>query len=167
MPRYLLLLGSNIEPEVHLPRALRNLEARFEVRDASRVIESEAVGCDGAPLFHNQAVVLRSDLDSDGLRDQLRALEAEHGRERGEEPNAPRTLDVDIIFALAASDAVADDPVPDERPLDHHYGAVALADVLPEAIVAGRSLAAHRDALGEPSEPFRLIEFHDEAVPEA
>ncbi|MHC4820270.1 MAG: 2-amino-4-hydroxy-6-hydroxymethyldihydropteridine diphosphokinase [Planctomycetota bacterium] len=167
MPRYLLLLGSNIEPEMHLPGALRELEQRYEVRDASRVVESDAVCDSDEPRFRNQAVLLRSDLDTAALREELRALEAEHGRVRTENPNAPRTLDVDIILRLGEADTVAGDPVPDAEPLRHHYGALTLADVLPEAVVEGLTLAEHRDALGAPPETLAVLPLHDEAGTEA
>ena len=39
-----------------------------------------------------------TDLEPEQLRDELRRIEAEQGRQRGPDRNAPRTLDLDIVY---------------------------------------------------------------------
>ena len=64
MPRYVLLLGSNVEREANLARAEAALDRDLEVLARSRVHESEAVGDPGGPRFFNRAMLVRSGLDA-------------------------------------------------------------------------------------------------------
>jgi 2-amino-4-hydroxy-6-hydroxymethyldihydropteridine diphosphokinase len=97
MGRAYLSLGSNIDAARWLGAAVRELRARFGTLDVSPVYRSAAVGFDG-PDFLNLAVALDSDLGPDALNDWLHALEDRHGRVRGGERYADRTLDVDIVL---------------------------------------------------------------------
>ncbi|MDT4761783.1 2-amino-4-hydroxy-6-hydroxymethyldihydropteridine diphosphokinase [Sphaerochaeta sp. PS] len=93
-----LLLGSNIEPEDNLPRAIVLLQKHLCLIQTSSVWESRAVGSDG-PNFLNAAVLATTSLDADTLRlHLLRPLEAQLGRVRTSDKNAPRTLDIDLII---------------------------------------------------------------------
>lgn len=55
----------------------------------------------GGPDFHNAVLVLHTALAPLDLLDLLQAIEAEHGRERPYR-NAPRTLDLDLLWHAAA-----------------------------------------------------------------
>lgn len=95
--RVCLILGSNIDPELNIQRALRKLEQIFPVEGVSAVWETPAVGSDG-PNFLNAAVVIYTSLDPRSLKEQLlRPLEARLGRVRTADKFAPRTLDIDIV----------------------------------------------------------------------
>ena len=63
MARAYLSLGSNQQPERHLPQAVEELRARFGALLASPWYRTAAVGFDG-PDFVNGAVVI----DSDAMR---------------------------------------------------------------------------------------------------
>lgn len=97
MGRAYLSLGSNIDAERWLSAAVAELRARFGALDVSPVYRSAAVGFDG-PDFFNLAVGLDSDLGPEALNDWLHALEDRHGRVRGGDRYASRTLDVDIVL---------------------------------------------------------------------
>lgn len=90
-------LGSNIEPERNLPRALALLQERSKVEAFSSAWRSQAVGSPG-PDFLNAAARLRTPLDQPALKKMLRDIEADLGRVRGGNPNAPRTIDLDIVL---------------------------------------------------------------------
>jgi 2-amino-4-hydroxy-6-hydroxymethyldihydropteridine diphosphokinase len=99
MHEAVLLLGSNIDPEPHLARALELLRARFDVRAASRVYRSPAVGGRAPqPDFLNQALRLRTDCPPRARREACRRLEERLGRQRGKDRFAPRTIDIDVIL---------------------------------------------------------------------
>ena len=92
-----LSLGSNLEPERHLPAAAQALRERFGPVVFSPVYRTPAVGFEG-PDFLNAAAVLQTDLDPYELNQWLHALEDAQGRQRGGERFSSRTLDIDIVF---------------------------------------------------------------------
>src|SRR4051812_19028376 len=97
MGRAYLSLGSNLDAARWLAAGVAELRARFGALDISPVYRSAAVGFDG-PDFLNLAVALESDLAPEALNDWLHALEDRHGRVRGGDRYADRTLDVDIVL---------------------------------------------------------------------
>lgn len=97
MHRAYLSLGSNQEPERHLPQALDELRARFSDLQVSPTYRTPALGFEG-PDFLNLAVILSTDLDAPALDAWLHALEDEHGRRRDVPRFSSRPLDIDIVF---------------------------------------------------------------------
>ncbi len=96
--RICLSLGSNIRPELALPQAVQKLHGLFLVERVSQVWESAAVGAAG-PNFLNAALLLRAPYEPYALKEQvLRPLEAQLGRVRSADKNAPRTIDLDVIL---------------------------------------------------------------------
>jgi 2-amino-4-hydroxy-6-hydroxymethyldihydropteridine diphosphokinase len=123
MPAAYLSLGSNIDPEHHLPRAVAALARLGPVRATSKVYESEAVGPAGQPRFLNAAVRLDVEMSESELRRRLREIESDLGRVRTEVKFAPRTIDLDLIALRAFVD-------PDVS--RRAYLAVTLAEIAPE-----------------------------------
>lgn len=161
MGRAYLSLGSNIDAGRWLGPAVRELRARFGALDVSPVYRSAAVGFDG-PDFLNLAVALDSDLGPEALNDWLHALEDRHGRVRGGERYADRTLDVDIVLY---DDLVLSGEGHLELPrgeLRHAFVLKPLADIAPYVRhpVDGRSLGELWAAFPADSEPLVV----DEAV---
>jgi 2-amino-4-hydroxy-6-hydroxymethyldihydropteridine diphosphokinase len=109
---YLVSLGSNIDPEKSVPAAMRLLETRFEGLRSSPLYDVEAVGqAEDAPRFRNGALRLSTDLLPDALRVVLRRVEEACGRRRSADRFAPRTMDLDLVFAAPG--------VPDAGTLPH------------------------------------------------
>ncbi len=93
-----LSLGSNIQPEVHLPQAIRMLREQGRVEAVSGVWQTHAVGSDG-PDFLNACALFLSGLQPDDLKEQVaRPIEAKLGRVRSADKNAPRTIDLDVLL---------------------------------------------------------------------
>jgi 2-amino-4-hydroxy-6-hydroxymethyldihydropteridine diphosphokinase len=93
-----LLLGSNIEPEQNIPRAVLLLQAMLTILKVSPIWESASVDC-CYPDFLNMAVLVSTSLDAPQLKVQvLRPLEAQMGRVRTDDKNASRPIDFDIIL---------------------------------------------------------------------
>ena len=93
-----LSLGSNIEPEINLLKAIQGLKSVFEVVAVSSIWQSPAVGFEGDD-FLNAVVEIKTPLSPDSLKNEiLRPLEALLGRTRTEEKFSPRMVDIDILL---------------------------------------------------------------------
>ncbi|MDQ6971309.1 MAG: 2-amino-4-hydroxy-6-hydroxymethyldihydropteridine diphosphokinase [Mariprofundaceae bacterium] len=97
--RYLVGMGSNIEPEHHLKAAASAIRAGFSGARFSAVYASPAVGMDEAADFLTACCSLQSDMAPEALAAWLKHLEDEHGRDRSHGSWKPRTLDLDILMA--------------------------------------------------------------------
>ncbi len=119
-----LLLGSNIEPEQNLPRAIELLRETVTVVRSSSVWQSPPIGADG-PDFLNLALLVSTSMQADQLKEQvLRPLEARLGRVRTADKYAPRTIDLDIILF--------DEKVMDPDLFRYAHRAVPVGEILPE-----------------------------------
>lgn len=129
-----LLLGSNIEPERNLPRAIELLRREVTVQRSSSVWQTPAVGENG-PDFLNMALMITTSLSAAELKEKvIRPLEARLGRIRSTDKNAPRPIDVDII--------TFDEQVVDSDLFRYAHRAVPVAEILPEILSpTGDSLA--------------------------
>jgi 2-amino-4-hydroxy-6-hydroxymethyldihydropteridine diphosphokinase len=133
-------LGSNLEDPV---RQLRDgLEALGKLPDTrivrvSSFYRSAPVGYADQPDFVNAVAVIETGLAPRALLDALLAIERQHGRVR-EFPNAPRTLDLDIV---AYGDRIVDEPglaIPHPRMHERAFVMVPLAEIAPDAAIPGR-----------------------------
>jgi len=93
-----LNLGSNIQPEINLVKAIQILSEHGEIREVSNAWESRSVGAP-APNYLNACVLFLSPLNKADLKEKvIRPIEARLGRERSEDKYIPRTMDIDIIL---------------------------------------------------------------------
>ena len=91
------MLGSNIQPEVNIPRALGFLNRSFTISQISNTWQTHSVGIDAADFF-NTAVEIETGLDESLLKEKcLCHIEEVLGRIRENDKNAPRTIDIDIV----------------------------------------------------------------------
>jgi 2-amino-4-hydroxy-6-hydroxymethyldihydropteridine diphosphokinase len=96
--RAYLSLGSNIQPEVNLPRAIDLLYGYGEILKISSAWESKSVGSEG-PNFLNACVLFSTPLSYSELKDQVTyPIESQLGRKRSADKYAPRTIDIDIVL---------------------------------------------------------------------
>jgi 2-amino-4-hydroxy-6-hydroxymethyldihydropteridine diphosphokinase len=97
-------LGGNISPRCdHLRRAVAALRALHEgPPDAfliSGVFETEPVGCaPGTAPFLNAAAELSTSLEPERLLELLHDIEVQGGRPASHGVNAPRTIDLDLLY---------------------------------------------------------------------
>jgi 2-amino-4-hydroxy-6-hydroxymethyldihydropteridine diphosphokinase len=94
-----LNLGSNIEPEANLVKAIRLLKTYGEIQKVSSAWESRSLGAVG-PNYLNACVAFISPfLMPLELKDRIiRPIEAQLGRKRSENKFDPRTIDIDIVL---------------------------------------------------------------------
>ena len=136
--RAFVAMGSNIEPERHLPRAAARLTELGAVVAVSSVYQSAAVGPRPAPDFLNAALVVETDLDPRAIRSRLREIEANLGRLRTADRYAPRTIDLDLCLLgeIRLDDGVLTLPDPDV--LERAYLARVLSELDAEHPYPGR-----------------------------
>lgn len=133
-------MGSNLDnPERQIRSGLRELAALPETRfaGASSLYRSAPVGYRDQPDFVNAVACVETTLTPHALLDHLLAIERRHGRVR-EFPNAPRTLDLDIVLY---GDLALDEPrltIPHPRMCERDFVIVPLAEIAPDAVVPGR-----------------------------
>lgn len=119
-----LLLGSNIEPEQNIPRAVSLLHERITILQVSSVWESASAEC-CYPDYLNLAVLVSTRLNAAELKEQvLRPLEAQMGRVRTEDKNAARPIDIDIILF--------DGALLDPTLLQFAFRAAPVAEIFPD-----------------------------------
>jgi 2-amino-4-hydroxy-6-hydroxymethyldihydropteridine diphosphokinase len=108
--RAFISLGSNIDPEKHLPAAVHALSRLGSVVAVSSAYQNPAAGPTAQPIFLNAAALIETQLQAQDLRRNLRQLEAMMGRVRSGDKYAPRVIDLDLVILLetgAAEDAGA------------------------------------------------------------
>lgn len=119
-----LLVGSNLRAEENLRLAVERLQEKVVILRTSSVWKTAPVGSDG-PDFLNLALMISTPLEAVELKAQvLRPLEAEMGRVRSADKNAPRPIDLDMI--------VFDGSIIDSLLWKHAYRAVPVAELLPD-----------------------------------
>ena len=90
-------LGSNIDPEENIGKARDAIAGEFKIIKSSSFVETEPIGYKEQRNFINGALLIETDMDIHGLKSWLRALESDMGRERTENRDGPRTIDLDIL----------------------------------------------------------------------
>ena len=113
MPEALVGLGSNVEPDRHLPAAVRLLAERLDVRALSSAWATPPVGPAGQLPFLNAAALVATDLAPGALKaGVLREVERCLGRVRTGDRFAPRTIDLDLVIYPASGGPPAEEPGP-------------------------------------------------------
>ena len=121
-----LSLGSNVQPEIYLPKAIDLLREHGQVKEISSVWESRAVGSNG-PNFLNLCLLFVTFIAPENLKEQIiHPIESGLGRVRSENKNAPRTIDIDIVMADG-------DPVNLEF-WNYAFIVVPMADIAPKLL---------------------------------
>ena len=93
-----LSLGSNIQPEENLVRAVKLLQQYGEIEAISNAWESKSVGAEG-PNYLNACISFVCPLSPSGLKEQvISPIEQALGRIRTGNKFAPRTMDIDIVI---------------------------------------------------------------------
>ena len=130
-------LGSNLGDRLaHLREARQSIAALpdVEILASSPVYETEPVdvppGFSDMP-FLNAILLIHAVLDIGHLHDELMAVESRMGRRRSNERNAPRPMDIDIIYAGTLVLETGRLIVPHPRWADRRFVVQPLADVRP------------------------------------
>jgi 2-amino-4-hydroxy-6-hydroxymethyldihydropteridine diphosphokinase len=102
----------------------------------SALYETEPVGCElGAAKFLNAVLEIGFEGDAERLLQGLRAIEASLGRQRDHVQNAPRTLDLDLLYVGGRVIDRAELQLPHPRMQTRRFVLAPLADIRSELIL--------------------------------
>ena len=139
-------IGSNLEnPRLQVLGAFDELARLPETRVAARssLYRTAPIGYAAQPDFVNAVAALDTELPAATLLRELQTVEARHGRTRSF-PNAPRTLDLDLLLY---GDARIDEPglyVPHPRMHERAFVLAPLLEIAPNANIPGVGAASER-----------------------
>ena len=132
MARAYIALGSNLGNRLaNLREALRQLAPVLNITRVSPVYETGPVGYLDQPRFLNAVAEGDTELEPLDLLRAMQAVEEQLGRERPF-PNAPRTIDLDLLFYADRVMDCDDLTLPHPRLHERHFVLVPLADIAPD-----------------------------------
>jgi 2-amino-4-hydroxy-6-hydroxymethyldihydropteridine diphosphokinase len=128
-----LLLGSNIDPEHNLARAVNLLAQWTTLLAISSVWQSPPADGSDQPDYLNAAVRIRTDLPPEALLAQvITPIEQQLGRLRTADKFAPRTIDIDLALYGDRIGEYAGKQVPHPDILIRAHAALPLAELSPD-----------------------------------
>jgi 2-amino-4-hydroxy-6-hydroxymethyldihydropteridine diphosphokinase len=139
-------IGSNLgEPAKQVESALEELGRIRHTSLAARssVYRSQPVGYADQLEFFNAVAALETSLEPLQLLRELQAIEARHGRRRSF-PNAPRTLDLDLLLHGQAVVRRRELTVPHPRMHQRGFVLKPLLEIAPEVEIPGIGAARAR-----------------------
>ncbi len=152
MPTAYLCLGSNLgDRERNLARALELLSEKVLIGKVSSVYETEPVGYEQQPLFLNMVCRISTGLSARQLMRLIVAVETNMGRVRSFR-NAPRSIDIDILFYDDAVVKTRHLTVPHPRLAERAFVLTPLDEIAPDLVhpEMNKSVAELSAALGKP-----------------
>lgn len=136
-------VGSNLDgPQRQVAQALGELDGIPGTRVVKRssLYRSAPVGYAAQPEFVNAVAALDTTLDAEALLGELQAIEARHGRSRSF-PNAPRSLDLDLLLYGEAEQRTARLTLPHPRMHERAFVLKPLVELEPGIAIPGRGRA--------------------------
>ncbi|MGH8738993.1 MAG: 2-amino-4-hydroxy-6-hydroxymethyldihydropteridine diphosphokinase [Burkholderiales bacterium] len=136
-------LGSNlVRPREQVLAALDELDRlpQTHLVSHSRIYRSAPLGHEAQPDFVNAVARFDTELEPHRLLAELQAIEKRHGRERSF-PDAPRTLDLDLLLYGDAVITSASLIVPHPRMHQRAFVLRPLAEICPSVSIPGRGTA--------------------------
>jgi 2-amino-4-hydroxy-6-hydroxymethyldihydropteridine diphosphokinase len=135
--RVVIALGSNLgDRKAAIESAVNLLKEFIEIEKISTLIETDPVGGPEQGPYLNGVLLGRTSLAPEELMTKLLDVEAELGRVRSV-PNAPRTIDLDLIDYEGV---VIDSPtltLPHPRAHQRHFVIKPWLEIDPEALLVG------------------------------
>ena len=159
-----LCLGTNLGDRMDNLRAAADALASIdgiEIVERSPVYETEPV--DVSPQYRDQAflnavLIVDTSLDAREVARHVHRIEAEMGRERSEDRNAPRIIDIDVIYAGGLQLESEELTVPHREWAGRRFVVQPLADVRPDLVMPGLTRSVRDVLLSLPREP-KVVPF--------
>ena len=137
-----IALGSNLEPRlVHLQSARRRifrLHSGSQPVLSSKVYETSPVGCPpDSPLFLNAVLELSTELKPRDLLEEAKNMERDLGRPSAAERNAPRVIDIDLLYCGNLTLCTPILTLPHPQIASRRFVLRPLADIQPDLVLPG------------------------------
>lgn len=129
-------LGANLgDAQKTVRLAFDEIAALAEVVEIARSSLYRTLPVGGPPQadYINAAIAIRTTLSPRALLERLQAIELHHGRLRGPERDAPRTLDLDILWIEGERIEEPGLEVPHPRLAERAFALIPLLEVAREA----------------------------------
>lgn len=141
MAQVYVAVGSNINPEENVRKAVRLLAHNTRIIGISTVYLTEPEGRPEQPPFYNLVVEVETEMPPEDLKYRvLRVIENELERIRTTDKYAPRTIDLDLVLyddlVLQTEDLTLPDPEIAQRP----FLAFPLSELSPDLALPGTGL---------------------------
>jgi 2-amino-4-hydroxy-6-hydroxymethyldihydropteridine diphosphokinase len=133
-------LGANLgDAEGSLRAVMRELAAHPHMRllKSSSLYRTAPVGLKDQPDFINAAIALETELDAQALLNELFSIEQRFGRQRSI-PNAPRTLDLDLLLYGEETSNDSALTLPHPRMHERAFVLAPLAEIAPGLNIPGQ-----------------------------
>jgi len=165
---YGIALGSNLGDRLgHLREAVLRMTRLpgTSLLSAAPVYESDPVDCpEGSLPFYNTVVEIGSPLAPLDLLRELQGMEAALGRPHSRTFHAPRTVDLDILYAIGEDGAshtleTSTLVLPHPRLVQRRFVLEPLTAIRPDLVLPGQDLSVSTllEALQSPEPPLKLI----------
>lgn len=154
-----LSFGSNQGDRLQNLRKARALVAGLpsvSIMAASPVYDTEPVDVAEelrAQSFLNAVLIVESEGGIHSFSRAIHAIEDDMGRVRGPDRNAPRVIDIDIIYAGAEHRSETALSVPHPRWKERRFVVQPLADVRPDLVIPGEQRSVGDILAGMPQAP--------------
>ena len=128
-------IGSNIEPEKHIPMAVERLKQLLDITAISSFYKFPAMGtAQGQADFINGMVEVKTSLTAEQLKfSVLREIEYELGRNKDMPKHSARKMDLDLI--LFGDEVIPDLNVPEAEIKTRPYVYMPLLEITPQIIL--------------------------------
>ena len=95
--RTIIGIGSNIEPEKNISKALKLLADKHHLLKTASFKKTAPIGFADQPDFINSAALVETTFEKDTFKKELKHIENILGRIRTSNKFGPRTIDLDIV----------------------------------------------------------------------
>jgi 2-amino-4-hydroxy-6-hydroxymethyldihydropteridine diphosphokinase len=164
MPFAGIALGSNLGNRIANIRNARDLLRAVAVPNSpvlqAPIFQTEPVNCpEGSPDFYNTVIEIEFAGSAFHLLDHAQAIEFKLGRAAGGERNAPRTIDVDLLYFGDLRIDAGLLVLPHPRLLERQFVLRPLAEIRPDLILPGdhATIAEHLAHLESDESPPMLL----------
>ena len=130
-------LGSNLgRREENLTQALISLSQKVNLEQVSSIYETEPVGYKEQPFFLNLVCRITTNLHPEGLLHLAKDIENSMGRVASF-PNAPRPIDIDVLFYDDKTVETQTLTIPHPRLADRAFVLIPLVEIAPDLVHPG------------------------------
>lgn len=125
-------LGSNIEPQLNLEKAINEIAKFAALEKTSKIYKSKSVGFEGND-FLNQVILCEVKVDLEETYCKLKKIEKEMGRVKNVNKFSDRLIDLDL---LTFNDEISEGKItlPHNDILKYSFVLVPFAEIYPEFI---------------------------------